>query len=50
MDRGMVECEVVWDNGNRNKLMYLENDLFQCHFVNHKSHMDWPGIEPRPVW
>jgi hypothetical protein len=20
----------------------------QCHFVHHKSHMTWPGLEPRP--
>jgi len=23
-----------------------ENNLYQCHFVNHISHTDWPGIEP----
>jgi len=21
-------------------------DLAQCYFMHHKSHMEWPGIEP----
>jgi hypothetical protein len=24
--------------------------LSQCYSVNHKSHTDWPGLEPGPLW
>jgi hypothetical protein len=44
----MTEFEVVWNNANRKKLKYLENDLSQCHIVYHKSHIDCCGIESRP--
>jgi len=30
----------------REKLMYSEKNLYQCHSVHHKPHMDWPGIKP----
>jgi hypothetical protein len=34
-----------WNEIDRGKPKYLEKNLFQCHFVHHKFHMDPPGIE-----
>ena len=28
----------------------MVRNLFQCHFVHHKSHMNWPGVKPGPAW
>ena len=37
-----------WNEIDRGKPKNSEKNLFQCHFVYHKSHMDRPGIEPGP--
>jgi hypothetical protein len=31
------------------KLMYCLRNLSQCHFVQHTSQTDWPGIIPSPL-
>jgi hypothetical protein len=36
-----------YDN-DRVKQKYWEKNLSQCHFVHHKSHVDWPRIVSGP--
>jgi hypothetical protein len=38
--------ELKWNDVNRRKQKYAEKNLFQCHLVHHKFHMDRSGTEP----
>jgi hypothetical protein len=40
-----------WWNNNDGQTEVLEvKPVHQCLLVHHKSHMDWPEIEPWPMW
>jgi hypothetical protein len=41
-----MSMEQWWSDTDRGKPKYSEKNLSHCHFVPHKSHTDWPGIEP----
>ena len=43
-----MNMEHWWNDANRRKLMYLEKQLSQCHFIQKKSNLDWPRIKPGP--
>ena len=38
-----------WKDTDRQKLTYSDKRLFQCQSGHHKTHADWPGIEPVPL-
>jgi hypothetical protein len=40
--------EPRWNNTDRGNRKNSDRTLSQCHFIHHKSHMDWAGREPVP--
>jgi len=34
-----------WNDTSRRKPKYSKENKSQCHFVYHKSHIDWPWVE-----
>jgi hypothetical protein len=43
-----MSMEHWWNNPDERKPKYLEEYLSRCHFVHHKSHIDWRGLEQEP--
>jgi hypothetical protein len=44
-----VSTEHLWNDTDKGKLKYSETNMSQRHFVQHKYHIDWPGIKLGPL-
>jgi len=42
INMSMEEC---WNDTDRRATKYLKKNLSQSHFIRHKSHMEWRGVE-----
>jgi len=36
-----------WNDTDKDTLKYLEEKMFQCHFIHPKMHIEWSRFEPR---
>jgi hypothetical protein len=41
-----MSVEHRWNDTDRVNRKYWQMKLSMHHFVHHKTHVDWPGIEP----
>ena len=41
-----MSVEQWWNGTDRGEQTDWKRKLPLCHFVQHKYHMEWPGIEP----
>jgi len=41
-----MSIEQWWNATDKGKPNYWEKNLSQCHLLDHKFHVDCPGIEP----
>jgi hypothetical protein len=45
----LVHVKSWWNDTDERKPKYLKKKPCpKCHSVRHKSHLDWPGVEPGP--
>jgi len=48
--RMKMSREHWWNDTDRGKSKYWETNPSRCHFVHHKPHVVWPGVEAGPPW
>jgi hypothetical protein len=46
MDMNIDQC---WNDTDRGNLNYSEKNMSHCHFIHCKSHIDYGGVDARPL-